>query len=135
MSDLETKTAIQNALADFAAKPLAEGATALFDSLGYKSQKRIVLKPNTVKTFTETFAKDKSLNPDHALLADWQSVDFLFQITDEEVHAAAQGNQQFLFESKGKYDGAEINSFIFLAINLAKPNYTRTELSGITRAV
>lgn len=33
-------------------------------------------------------------------------MDFLFQLTDDEVRAAAGGNQQFLFESKGKYNGA-----------------------------
>ncbi|MEO8429813.1 MAG: hypothetical protein ABI651_22215, partial [Verrucomicrobiota bacterium] len=135
MSALETKQTIQTALADFAGKPLADAATALFESLGYKSQKRIVLNPNTAKTFTENFAKDKPLNPDHVLLADWQSVDFLFQLTDEEVRAAAQHHQQFLFESKGKYSGTVIESYLLFAITLKEPHYTRTELSGITRAV
>ena len=135
MTELETKQAIVASLAGFAGKPLADAATALFESLGYQSQKRIALKPNSVATFVATFARDKPLNPDHALLADWQSVDFLFQLTDDEVHAAAQGNQQFLFESKGKYNGAVIESYLFFAITLAKPHYSRTELSGITRAV
>jgi hypothetical protein len=123
-NDLQTKQAIQTALAAFAAKPLGDAATALFESLGYKSQKRIVLKPNTAKTFTENFAKDKPLNPDHALLADWKTVDFLFQLTDEEVHAAAQGNQEFLFKSRGRWNGAEINSFLFLAVTLASAKLT-----------
>jgi hypothetical protein len=79
MNGTETRTAIQTFLAGFATKPLADAAIGLFESLGYKSDKRIVLKPNTAKAFTETFAKDKAFNPDHALLADWQSVDFLFQ--------------------------------------------------------
>jgi adenine-specific DNA-methyltransferase len=136
MNDLETKRGIENSLKSFAGRPIVDAATAFFESLGYKSQKRIVLKPNTPKTFTETFAKDKPLSPDHALLADWQSVDFLFQLTDDEVRAAAGGgNQQFLFEAHGRWNGAEINSFLFLAVTLTKPHYTRTELSGITRAV
>jgi type I restriction-modification system DNA methylase subunit len=135
MNDPETKQAIVTSLAGFAHKPLTDAATALFESLGYKSQKRIVLQPNTAETFFATFAKEKPLNPDLALLADWQSVDFLFQITDEEVRAAAAGKQQFLFEAHGRWNGAEINSFLFLAIRLAKAHYSRTELSGITRAV
>jgi hypothetical protein len=69
------------------------------------------------------------------MLAEWQSVDFLFQLTDDEVRAAAGGNQQFLFESKGKWQGAAMESYLFFAITLAKPYYSRTELSGITRAV
>ena len=135
MNDLETKRGIENSLKSFADKPLADAATALFESLGYKSEKRIVLKPNTRETFVATFAKEKPLNPDHALLADWQSVDFLFQLTDDEVRAAAQGNQQFLFDSKGKYNGAVAESYLFFAIALTNRPYTRTELSGITRAV
>ena len=135
MNELETKQAIVASLKSFGDKPLAVAAAALFESLGYKSEKRIALKPNTPETFVATFAKDKPLNPDNALLADWQSVDFLFQLTDDEVRAAAQGNQQFLFDSKGKWNGAAIESYLFFAITLAKPHYTRTELSGITRAV
>ena len=135
MNDLETKQAIVASLKSFGDKPLAVAAAALFESLGYKSEKRIVLKPNMPETFVATFAKDKPLNPETALLADWQSVDFLFQLTDDEVRAAAQGNQQFLFDSKGTWNGAAIESYLFFAITLAKPNYTRTELSGITRAV
>jgi adenine-specific DNA-methyltransferase len=135
MNELDTKRAIVDSLTAFGTKPLADAGIGLFESLGYKSPRHIALKPNTPKTFTDTFAKDKSLNPDQALIADWQSVDFLFQLTDEEIRAAAQGNHQFLFEGHGCWNGAEINSFIFLAIVLAKPEYTRTQLSTITRAV
>jgi hypothetical protein len=88
MNDLATKHAIAASLASFATKPLAEAATALFESLGYRSEKRIALKPNTAETFAATFAKHRELNPDQALLSDWQSVDFLFQLTDDEVRSA-----------------------------------------------
>src|SRR2546428_5638814 len=132
MNDIEPKRRIENSLKGFADKPIHDAAAAFFESLGYRSHRRIVLKPNTAKTFTEHFAKDKPLNPDHALLDDWQFVDFLFQITDEEVRAASRVNQQFVFQGQGRWNGAEINSFLFLAITLANPHYTRTELSGIT---
>lgn len=135
MNDLETKQAIVKSLAGFAAQPLADAAIALFESLGYRSQKRITLKPNTPGTFLATFAKEKALNPAHALLADWQSVDFLFQLTDDEVKAAAGENQPFLFESFGKWNGTAMESYIFFAVALKQPHYSRTELSSITRAV
>ena len=135
MSDLETKQSIVNSLAKFASQPISAAATALFESLGYKSDKRLILKPNSPETFIATFGKDKPFNHDQALLADWQTVDFLFQLTDDEVRSAAGGNQQFLFESKAKYNGAAMESYLFFAIALKKPQYTRTELSGITRAV
>jgi type I restriction-modification system DNA methylase subunit len=135
MNDLETKKSIKASLASFATKPLGEAAIALFEALGYSSQKRIILKPNTPDTFVATFAKEKALNPDKALLADWKSVDFLFQLTDDEVRAAGGGNQQFLFESKAKWNGAAIESYLFFAIRLKDSHYSRTDLSEITRAV
>lgn len=135
MNPLETKRAIQVALAGFASQPLAQAAVALFESLGYRSTKRIALTPNTPANFLTTFEQGRKLNPDQALLPNWQSVDFLFQLTDDEVRAAAGGTQQFLFDSRGKWDGADIESYLVFAITLAKPHYTRTELSGITRAV
>jgi hypothetical protein len=51
----------------FADKPLADAATALLGSIGYKSQKRIALQPNTAENFASTFAKGKDLNPELAL--------------------------------------------------------------------
>ena len=135
MNELQTKQAIVAALNDFATRPVGAAALSLFESLGYRSQKRLTLDPNTPENFLATFAQGRKLNPDHALLADWQSVDFLFQLTDEEVRAAAGGSQQFLFDSKGKYNGAAMESYLFFAIALNKPHYTRTELAGITRAV
>jgi adenine-specific DNA-methyltransferase len=135
MNDLETKQAIATSLAGFAEKPLAEAALNLFELLGYRSKKRVTLKPNTAETFVTTFVKEIPLNPDYALLADWQTVDFLFQLTEYEVRAAGSGNQQFLFESKGEYSGAIIESYLFFAVTLRKARYTRTQLSTITRAV
>lgn len=135
MNPVETKRAIAAAFSAFSAQPLAAAATGLFESLGYKSEKRLPLKPNTPDNFLATFGQGRKLNPDHASLAEWRSVDFLFQLTDDEVRAAAAGNQQFLFDSKGKYNGAAMESYLFFAITLAKPHYTRTDLSSITRAV
>jgi hypothetical protein len=131
----EIKNAIVNALAAFGTKPLVEAATALLESLGYKSERRFPLTPNTAKNFVATFGKDRPLNKEHALIEAWQSGDFLFQLTDTEVRTAAGGNLEFQFEGNGRWDGAEINSFLFLAVTLAKPQYNRTQLSGITRAV
>jgi len=93
------------------------------------------LNPNTPDNFLATFAQGCKLNPEHALVADWQSVDFLFQLTDDEVRATAGGNQQFLFDSKGNYNGTAMESYLFIAIALDKPHYKRSELSDITRAV
>src|SRR5579862_5001688 len=106
MSDLQTKQAIQIALSSFESEPLAKAAILLFETLGYKSQKRLQLKPNSPESFITTFATHRPFNQEAALVSDWQSVDFLFQLTDEEIQGAALDSQPVLFESRGKYDGA-----------------------------
>jgi len=133
--DIDKKRAIASALDGFDEKPLASAALELLATLGYKSNKRLVLKPNTAETFLANYGKIKQLNTEHALLDDWKTVDFIFQLTDDEVRVVASGNMEFEFDSKGKYNDSAIESYLFFAIELAKQQYTRTELAGITRAV
>ena len=131
MNEQQTKQAIQTALKDFGTRPLADAASHLFEVLGYTSAKRLKLTPNNLDKFLTTFAGSKTLNDRYALPGKWKSIDFLFQLTDDEIRAA--GNQQFLFESKGTYNGAVINSYLFFALELKGSHYTRTALAGITR--
>ena len=121
MNALETKQAIQSALSDLASKPLADAATSLLEVLGYKSQKRMTLKPNTAANFAKSFVGNRLFNEEQAQIADWESVDFLFQLTDEEIRT--QG-QRLLFESQGQWDGKIIESYLFFAIELKRPTYT-----------
>ena len=134
MNDPESKRAIENSLKSFASMPIAGAAIALFEALGYRSEKRLALKPNTADGFLNIFGQQRAVNRDQALVDEWQSVDFLFQLTDDEVRAAA-ADSQFTFESQGKWNGAMIESCLFFAIALKQPHYTRTQLAGITRAV
>jgi adenine-specific DNA-methyltransferase len=60
-------------------------------------------------------------------------VDFLFQLTEDEIKSVGQGN--FVFEGKGKYNNTVIESYLFLAIALKNSEYTRTQLSAITREI
>jgi hypothetical protein len=116
MNDQEVKKAIEAALQAFQHQPLAEAALHLFEVLGYTSQRRLKLSPNNRDTFVATFDQDKTLNDQYALPGAWKSIDFLFQLTDDEIRAA--GNQQFLFDSQGTYNGAVINSYLFFALEL-----------------
>lgn len=133
MNDFETKQAIVDALKKFQSSPLGEAASGLLGVLGYTSKKRLALKPNTLANFLATFSQGRSLNERHALPKEWKSVDFLFQITDDEIRAAA--NMQFDFESRGAFNGAIINSYLFIAIELKQEHYSRSTLAGITREV
>jgi adenine-specific DNA-methyltransferase len=131
MNEQKVKKTVEAALQTFPNQSLAEAALHLFEVLGYTSQKRLKLSPNNLDTFIATFAQGKTLNDRYALPGEWKSIDFLFQLTDDEIRAAS--NQQFLFESKGAYNGAIINSYLFFALELKGNRYTRTALAGITR--
>ena len=74
---LELKQAIEQALAAFGRRPLLESATALFETLGYRSEKRLALEPppgaSPADTFCELFGQPDAAK---ALLADWRSINF-----------------------------------------------------------
>jgi adenine-specific DNA-methyltransferase len=127
------KQAMQTALGAFASHSLEQASIGLLNILGYKSDRRILLRPNLPPTFVETFTQGRPFNTDQALLSEWQTVDCLFQLTDSEIQGATQGELPFL--SKGAFDGAVMESYLFFAIELAGDRYTRTKLAGITRAI
>jgi adenine-specific DNA-methyltransferase len=131
MNDQDVKKAIEAALKTFLKQPLAEAALHLFKVLGYASQRRLKLSPNNLDTFIATFDQGKTLNDRYALPGEWKSSDFLFQLTDDEIRAA--GNQHLRSESKGTYNGAIFNSYLFFTLELQGHHYTRTALAGITR--
>lgn len=133
MNDLDRKQSIESCLKAFGTASFRENALSLFETLGYKSERRYILEPNTATQFFDTFAHQRAVKPENALLSDWKTVDFLFQLTDAEVQKA--GQEQLEFDSKGKFDGSVIESYLFIAIDLNKERYTRTQLSSITRSV
>lgn len=133
MNELELRRSIAEALKNFGTLSLADGASGLLEVLGYTSKRRLRLKPNTLTTFLATFSHGRTLNERIALPMEWKSVDFLFQLTDDEVRTAA--NQQFDFASDGTFNGTIINSYLLIAIELKDHHYSRSAFAGITREV
>ncbi|MEI6515830.1 MAG: hypothetical protein WCO77_07630 [bacterium] len=128
---MDLRTEIQQRLQAFEKGNLRDNALALLGTLGYTSEKRISFSPNNLEQFLATFAQGKTLNEKLALPEEWKTIDFLFQLTDDEILAA--GNQKSLFDSKGAYNGTVIESYLFFALDLKGRHYTRTALAGITR--
>jgi adenine-specific DNA-methyltransferase len=128
---MDLRTEIQQRLQAFEKGNLRDNALALLGALGYTSEKRITLAPNNLEQFLATFAQGKTLNEKLALPDEWKTIDFLFQLTDDEILSA--GNQKSLFDSKGEFNGTVIESYLFFALDLKGCHYTRTALAGITR--
>ncbi len=132
MPDL--KQEIADALADFQRGPLRENAVSLLNTLGYRSTKTLDLD-NRPEDFLEAFDKrDRELRQDKALFDHWKSIDFLFQITDEEVRKAdIQTTMEF--DSSAIVDERNYQSYLFFLIELEKGQVTRTNLADLTREV
>lgn len=132
-TDIELKRQIAEDLHGFAAGDLKTNALRLFTTLGYESDKRADFRPNTSNGFVAFLNKNSApaINEDKAHFADWQSVDFLFQLTDEEI-----GRMKGMFDSS-KLDVTDvlIESYLFFAIQLKKAEYRRSDLAEITREV
>lgn len=127
-----SKEKIQDALKAFTNRNLRDNARRLFNILGYRSEKRIDLSPNTAQAFLEEFDPQKKLNAKTALLDHWRSVDLLLQLTSDEINQAMQGRLPF---SGGRFDDKIIESYLFFAVDLKNAPYTRTQFADITREV
>ena len=125
---LETKDKIQNALKDFSKGKLFDNSIGLFKALGYKTERQSKLSRNNYKGFLEEIpGASQNLNATKALTDNWLSVELLFQLTQTEM-----SRQSFLFDT-GKVDNTIIEAYLFFAIELKEIDYTRTQLSDITR--
>ena len=126
------KEKIEGALHQFAGGNLADNAKHLLNVLGYESKRTMRLEPNTLDGFLSAFNlnDDAKFNSERALTEEWESVDLLFQITDEEI--SDNPNLEIDF-GDGGIDETRMESYLFFAIKLSGDHYTRTQLSQITR--
>ena len=126
---------IQLALQDVATSDLRSAATALLGALGYASHKTLDL-PADPQTFVREIEKllggTSRLNTTHASPADWKSAAFLFQLTNDELPALAAG-QLSLLQDAGGVQAHQIESFVFLALDLKPGTWSRTRLAALTR--
>ena len=132
MSTLTIKEDIQATLQEFSNGNLRDNACSLLNTLGYRSEKTIDISSNNGKTFLAEFDPLGQLNQERALFAHWRSVDLLFQLTADDI--SLSGQERFAFHG-GRVDDAIIESYLFFAIELQEPSYTRTQLAGITREI
>lgn len=132
MSD--TRFPVQSALQALATQPTKQAATALFAALGYSSRKTVDLD-GMPASFLELVDRERRLaDKKDAHVEKWRRVDFLFQLTNDEIPILAQGNSE-LFATKEDFRTSIIESFVFLAIELADEEWSRSALAGITREI
>ena len=121
------KNQIKGQLLTFADSLLREAGTNLLNTLGYHSRRTGTPGIDAERHRRLRQAAHTANAADKLRLDDWNAFHFLFQVTDEEMHA-----QQTVFESQ-TIDDALMRSYIFAALKLSGDAYTRTQLVNITR--
>ena len=115
------------ALSAFATTPLREASLSFFKTLGYSSQRTVIVPKSSPQAFLDLFAKSAPFDQQKALFADWLAADLLFQLTDQEL-----SREDSLFPETGVSSG-QLRSYIFFAIELKDREYPRGKLAGLAR--
>lgn len=130
----DTRSKVQAALKALLSQTTKLAATELYGALGYASRKTVELN-GTPASFREFVDRDGRLETKReAQIEKWQRVDFLFQLTNDEIPILAQGTPD-MFAGQQDYRTSIIESFVFLAIELTDEEWSRGALAGITREV
>ena len=134
-TDKDTKSNIQTAIQAFETKNLFDAGTELFEVLGYDTSLRSPLEKKTYEEYKELYiqqseAKDR-FNEEKALTAQWKSVDILFQLTDESFETGVQKLPGF----ESHLEKNEHDSYLCMAIELSGTEYSKSEISNITREI
>jgi hypothetical protein len=123
----ELKTRIEQAIRQFETGDLTRNGLNLFETLGYITERRASLREPSYTEFRDSYIEEKLFHEARAKVSDWKYVDLLFQLSKEEVL-----KQTSLFDTK-KIENTIIETYLFFVIELNNRQYTRTELSQITR--
>lgn len=130
MTAEQIKNDIKYSIQDFLSGNLTLNALKLFNALGYVTERQAPFNKKTKEEFSETYiSNEKKFDKTKAKFNEWKYVDLLFQLSKEEVL-----KQTSLFDTK-KVDSTIIETYLFFAIELSKEQYSRTDLSLITREV
>ena len=125
---------IAGALDSVNQQPLPLAATGLLKTLGYSSDKTIDLgsRPTDFVARLRQFSQTPSAFDDaRAEVALWHSAHFLFQLTNDEIPSLMLGQRSF--STTASVHAQQLESFVFLAIELDGEDWSRSALARITR--
>jgi hypothetical protein len=129
MTAEQIKTSIRDSIHSFSDGNLSERCIDLFEILGYITERRAPLDKPIFAEFKDVYIDGKKFDEVKAKTQEWKYVDLLFQLSKEEVL-----KQTSLFDTK-QVDRTIIETYLFFTIELSNEQYSRTELSHITREV
>lgn len=122
---------VRVALRQAASGPLREGTRGLLNLLGYDSPKTLETSGDPLELL-RALGADPSAFDDFGGVGAWSSLDVVFQLTGDELPALSRGSTPTTADDYRKRD---IDSFVFLALDLQARDWPRRDLVGITRAL
>ena len=129
--EIRKKEEIESALAAMTDGDFLETSKDLLAALGYHSDRTANL-PGTADDFIRRFpARNRSTDTEQEFLNNVESVELVFQVTSEEI---APDDQPMLFEAP-TFDEGYVRSFVFFAVELKDPDYSRGKYAQFTREV
>ena len=120
MNELQTKKNIEQAVKGFQHDRLGINANNLLNALGYESEETVELESSLAEEFIFYFDQFGKLNRERALVDEWESVDFLFQLTEEEISGTDQ--TRIAFKNR-QIDDTIMESYLFFAVKLKESHY------------
>lgn len=133
-NNIDRRKSLQAALQAFTSTGLAAASVKLLDVLGYASEKTADLgtSADSLLGSIEQFKPELGpINRDKVKADRWKSCAFLFQLTNDEIPSLAVG--QSPLGADIRLARSQIESFVFLAIELKNEQWSRTDLAAITR--
>lgn len=121
-----TKNRIKKAISNFNNENLFDNSIELFKALGYQSSRRINLP---TKEDFKNFILPSKFNEDKILFSEWKNAEFLFELRTDEL------NTENRTITTDIVDNTAIEAYWFISIELNNANYTKKQLSDITREI
>ena len=132
MTTTVLRDSIQTALTATAVGDFSQGAQALLEAMGYRSELTIPGQTGNVEDFIASLpGANQGTKTEQEFLQEATSARILFQITDEEIRGSAQGR---LFETSA-FSYSNARSFIFAAVELNDETYPRGRYAAFTREI
>lgn len=123
----ERRAVIRGAIEGLAGQDFASAGRALLDALGYRSPKTLDA-PSEPSKFLSALEMDPARFEG---LERWRAVNFLLQLTGDELPALSRGGDPATGEA---FQRGAIDSFVFLALDLDDEPWSRRQLVAIVRA-
>ena len=125
------KKEIETALAKIPTGDFLETAKDLLAVLGYRSELTEKLWETVDEFIKELEARNKNTKTEQEFRDNAESVELVFQVTDDEIAAS---NQIELFEAPA-FDRGNVESFMFFAVELKDKDYSRGKYVQFIREI